>query len=313
MTLDLDALDDENATKMSGEPLEILLSDISEDPNQPRKEFTEASMAEITESIKNRGVKTPISVRTDPENPEKWILNHGARRYRGCIGAEKESIPAFIDEDYSDYDAVIENIQRDDLKPMELAMFINKKLGQGESKSIIAKELSVGSSDVTNHLALIDPPECIDVIYSTGACTSAKTIYQLRTLHKKHPEIVEEWCSINPDVTRRTVTELSKKIKSDTGKLDMSKNTPESNTGAIVGGGVTEEEGGESNTQKAPGDPNIIKKALLLVEYEGRSAAVVLNRKPTTVGLLIIRYEDGSGEVEVDAGQCKIHQLTESA
>jgi ParB family chromosome partitioning protein len=55
-----------------------------------------------------------------------------------------------------------------------------------------------------------------------------------------------------------------------------------------------------------------MNKPLLLVEYDGRSAAVILNKRPSTQGLLHIRYEDGSGDAEVDAGQCKINLLTDT-
>lgn len=59
-------------------------------------------------------------------------------------------------------------------------------------------------------------------------------------------------------------------------------------------------------------DPDRMSKPLLLVEFDGRSAAVLLNRRPTTAGLIHIRFEDGGGDQEVDAGACKINLLTEA-
>lgn len=55
-----------------------------------------------------------------------------------------------------------------------------------------------------------------------------------------------------------------------------------------------------------------MKKPLLLVEYDGRPAAVLLNRRPSTAGLIRIRFEDGGGDAEVEAGLCKINLLTEA-
>lgn len=55
-----------------------------------------------------------------------------------------------------------------------------------------------------------------------------------------------------------------------------------------------------------------MKKPLLIVEHDGRAAAVLLNRRPSTAGLIRIRYEDGGGDAEVDAGSLKINLLTEA-
>ena len=178
-----------------GKPLDIPLADIEEDPDQPRKEFTPEAMQEMTDSIRARGVKTPVSVRTHPSKPGKWMLNYGARRYRGSHAAGRMTIPAFVDESHDDYDQVIENIQRDDLKPMELALFIKKRLDAGDQKKAIAKNLGKDGAIITQHLALIDPPACIEDAYSNGKCTSPKTLYELRGLHEKFPEQVEAWCA----------------------------------------------------------------------------------------------------------------------
>ena len=76
---------------------EIDISLISEDIHQPRKEFNQETLRELTETIKLRGVKSPISVRPDVDKPGAYIINHGARRYRASIKAGLTKIPAFID------------------------------------------------------------------------------------------------------------------------------------------------------------------------------------------------------------------------
>ena len=63
---------------------------------------------------------------------------------------------------------------------------------------------------------------------------------------------------------------------------------------------------------KAISDPDRMTKPLLIVEFEGRSASVLLNRRPSNAGLIRIRYEDGGGDIEVDAAKCKINLLTEN-
>ena len=221
MALDLSALEEKPATaatptvaaQPTGKPLDIPLAHIEEDPDQPRKEFTPEAMQEMTDSIRARGVKTPVSVRTHPVKPGKWMLNYGARRYRGSHAAGRDTIPAFIDESHDDYDQVIENIQRDDLKPMELALFIQKRLNAGDQKKAIAKNLGKDGAIITQHLALIDPPACIEDAYSNGKCTSPKTLYELRGLHEKFPEQVEAWCADATEITRKMVAVLADELK----------------------------------------------------------------------------------------------------
>ncbi|NCU31903.1 MAG: ParB/RepB/Spo0J family partition protein, partial [Candidatus Moranbacteria bacterium] len=82
---------------------EIEIDLLKEDPNQPRKSdnpgFSADSLAELSATIKLRGVKSPISVRDDLDQPGHYIINHGARRYRASILAGKTMIPAFVDND----------------------------------------------------------------------------------------------------------------------------------------------------------------------------------------------------------------------
>ena len=196
-----------------GRPLQIPVKDIDEDPAQPRQEFDAESMEELEQSIKLHGVKTPVSIRPHPTEQKRWILNFGARRLRASKSVGKTTIPAFVDRSHTDYQQVIENLQREDLKPRELAIFIKRKMDEGEKQAQIAELLGVNRSMVTNHLALIDPPACIDEIYTSGKCLSAKTLYDLRNLHKEFPKDVERWCSTAQEITRATVSALSAKLR----------------------------------------------------------------------------------------------------
>lgn len=228
-TLDLTALDRTASTpapapdpiakertvtaEVLGRPLQIPVKDIEEDPAQPRQEFDAESMAELENSIRLHGVKTPVSIRPHPTEQKRWILNFGARRLRASRAVGKATIPAFVDRSHTDYQQVIENLQREDLKPRELAMFIKKKIDDGEKQAQIAELLGVNRSMVTNHLALIDPPSCIEEIYATGKCLSAKTLYDLRNLHKEFPDEVDRWCATAEEITRAAVSALSEKLR----------------------------------------------------------------------------------------------------
>ena len=82
---------------MQKEIIDLDINLIDEDPNQPRKTFD--NITELSESIKERGVKSPISVH--PIDNGRYMINHGARRYRASKLAGKTTIPAFIDDDYN--------------------------------------------------------------------------------------------------------------------------------------------------------------------------------------------------------------------
>ena len=213
--LDLSNLDDVFDSE-NGKPLELSIADVMEDPTQPRLEFPIDEMEKIAESIKERGVKTPISVHLHPTNKGKYIINHGARRYRGSIMAGKTTIPAFIDEDHTDYDQVMENKERLGHTPIEIALFIQKKLDEGEKKGVIAKKLNENAVYITTHLALINMPKSLEKAYESG-CRSPKTLYDLRKLFEEYPSQVENWINecleSGKDIYRSGVQTLAKELK----------------------------------------------------------------------------------------------------
>ncbi len=271
-----------------GRPLHILLKDIDEDPGQPRQEFDAASMEELEQSVRIHGVKTPISIRPHPTEQKRWILNFGARRLRASRAVGKTTIPAFIDRSHTDYQQVIENLQREDLKPRELAMFIKKKMDEGEKQAHIAELLGVNRSMVTNHLALIDPPACIEEIYTSGKCSSAKTLYDLRNLHKEFPKDVERWCATDQEITRATVSALSAKLRG------TQKTT--------VAPSKSERGGEKQRNSPVPALPSLI------VMFQDRSGTVDLRHAPQQAHHLIVNFSDGKQE-EVPARHCHIEQI----
>ena len=194
---------------------EIDINLISEDSNQPRKEFNKDTLNELTETVKLRGVKSPISVRPNPDNPGNYIINHGARRYRASVLAGLKIIPAFIDTDYSEADQVIENLQRDNLTSREIADFIGRQLAAGKTKTTIAKMLGKTNPYITMHCALLDLPDPIAAIYMSGRCTDVTALYDLTRLYKANNEEVIIWLatSTEEEISRLDVKQFSKFLK----------------------------------------------------------------------------------------------------
>lgn len=213
MNLDLTGLAD-IAGPSAGEPLMLLLDLVSCDPSQPRKYFDEAALKELSESIRAIGVVQPISVRPDPEAPGRYIINYGERRFLASIIAGMATIPVFVHKAPDDYMQVAENLHRADLSPMEMALFIKRRLDVGEKKNEIAAKLGYKNGYVTEHLALLEAPPCVEKAYANGA-TSARTLYDLRRLHDDFPQEVDAWCASGVEVTRDTVAALVQKFRRD--------------------------------------------------------------------------------------------------
>jgi ParB family transcriptional regulator, chromosome partitioning protein len=207
MTLPLDGLDLLNAPAITtaGAPLQLPLDLIDEDPDQPRKDFDQVTLAELTDSVKARGVLQAISVRRHPVMPDRWMVNFGARRLRASRLAGKPTIPAYVDDALDSYDQVIENEQRESLSPLELAMFVQKKLQSGARSSEIARTLGKSRGYLTFIGALIDPPAWLLDLYRSGRCRGISELYELRKLHELHPEAVAQWIEGRAHVSRADV------------------------------------------------------------------------------------------------------------
>jgi ParB family chromosome partitioning protein len=198
----------EPAAANSGQPLLLPVEAIDEDPDQPRLEFDDESLRELAETIARRGVRQPISVRPHPVDPDRWILNFGARRLRASKLANKTDIPAFVDEAADSYDQVIENEQRKALRPLELAMFVQRRMARGETQAEIARLLGKSQPYIVYVSALIDAPPWLMELYRQGRCRGMIELYQLRRLHALAPARVEQWISERAVIARADVQQL---------------------------------------------------------------------------------------------------------
>lgn len=192
----------------SGIPKRIPLDAIDEDPEQPRQEFDDESLAELAETIKARGVRQPVSVRPHPTEQGRWMLNFGARRLRASRLAEVADIPAFVDHTANSVDQFIENEQRKGLTPLEIALFVQRAMNRGETQADIARTIGKSRQYVTLATALIDPPDWLMTAYREGRCRGLTELYELRKLAAEHPQYVEAWASDRSAITREQVVAL---------------------------------------------------------------------------------------------------------
>lgn len=145
-----------NEEKGTGKPKEIPLSEIVANPHQPRTNFDDDALAELTSSVKQYGVLQPVILRKTAKGYE---LIAGERRYRAAGLAGLKTIPAIF-RDYSDVEmtevALIENIQRENLNPVEEAKAYNHLLvDYGMTQDMVSKKVGRSRSHIANFLRLL--------------------------------------------------------------------------------------------------------------------------------------------------------------
>jgi ParB family chromosome partitioning protein len=146
----------------SGGVREVDIARIRANPNQPRVQFDEAALEELADSIRERGVLQPILLRPDGED---YMIVAGERRWRAAQRARLHAIPAIvrvIDESTTAELALIENIQRQDLNPLEEAEGFRQLIAQhGHTQDGVARIVHKSRSHVANLLRLLDLPEFV--------------------------------------------------------------------------------------------------------------------------------------------------------
>ena len=141
---------------------EVEVSRIRPNPNQPRIQFDEAALEELADSIRERGVLQPILLRADGDN---YMIVAGERRWRAAQRAQLHAIPAIvrdIDESTIAELALIENIQREDLNPLEEAEGYRQLIKRhGHTQDGVSRLVHKSRSHVANLLRLLELPEFV--------------------------------------------------------------------------------------------------------------------------------------------------------
>jgi ParB family chromosome partitioning protein len=313
----ISTLDTQSAPVQSGTPMMVELDRIHPDPNQPRSRenpgFSEASIAELAASFGPNGPKSPISLREHPEIPGDYLINHGERRYLATKFKGLAKVGAFLDSDHNEDDQVIENVQREDMLPREIANYVGRKLAQGLKKKDIADLIGKSPSFITQHAALLDLPEPIAKVFNTGRANDVTVVSELVTAYKKNPKEVSAWLDDeNQEVTRGEV-KLLREFLDEKRKNDQDDRDPD--TIDLVSG-KTDNEAANDGQGKEPKkekevDPEKLKKAIIQVEHDGRPARLVLTRRPPAEGYAWMKYEDDGAEFEASLSDVKLIALLE--
>lgn len=169
----------QSETGFAAPETEMPLEQIVPNPNQPRTHFNESELEELSESIRENGVLQPLLVR---KNGSKYEIIAGERRYQASKIAGLEKVPVIV-RDVDDQKmlelALIENLQRSDLNPIEEAKGYKRLIkASGMTQEALSKAVSKSRSAITNSLRLLDLPESVQQMMYEGKLTAghARTI-----------------------------------------------------------------------------------------------------------------------------------------
>ena len=188
----IDALFGDSIQEDSSQISDLSIDEVYPNPIQPRKFMDDAKIAELSESIKNNGLISPIIVR---RINSKYEIIAGERRYHACKRAGIEKIPSIIKE-ISDEEAfkisLIENLQREDLNPMEEAeAYHTLKRQFNLTHQEIADAVVKDRSTITNALRLVNLPEEVKLALREGTITSghARAILMAESILEKRARL----------------------------------------------------------------------------------------------------------------------------
>lgn len=175
---------------------------INPNPDQPRKYFDPGALKELSESIKQRGVLQPVIIRIDGEG--KVLLVAGERRYRAAKMAGLEKMPSIITTGNPAEIALIENLQREDLKPIEEAEALERIIKEHNyTQEKLALVVRKAQATISETLSLNKLPESIKEEVRNAEIFSRRTLIEIAK--QKTPE---------------SMTQLFNKIKKDNLKSD---------------------------------------------------------------------------------------------
>ena len=220
---DIQSVSDKNADKVIGNVVELDVNSIEVNPFQPRSNFNDETLEELASSIRELGIIQPITVRKLDFN--KFQLVSGERRYRASKLVGLETIPAYIriaNDQESLEMALVENIQRQDLDPIEIALSYQRLTDEIEiTQEKLSERVGKKRSTITNYMRLLK----LDPIIQTGMRDGFVSMGHGRTLvniEKKKDQISIYERIVAEGLSVRETEQLVKNFKTAKGTTSPS-------------------------------------------------------------------------------------------
>lgn len=157
-------------SKPMSEMAEVAIADIEPNPLQPRTEFDEDALTELSQSIAQLGVIQPITLKRRGDG--KYTIISGERRWRASQRAGLETLPAYIrevDDENLHAMALVENIQRQDLNAIEIALGMQRLIDEcGLTQEAMAEKVGKKRSTVSNYMRLLSLPSEVQLALKEG-------------------------------------------------------------------------------------------------------------------------------------------------
>ena len=195
----------------------VQIKDIQKNPYQPRKEFSEEKIQELAQSIKENGLIQPIIVRKSPVLGYEILA--GERRYRASIVAGLSEVPVIVKQ-LSDQDmmlhSIIENLQRENLNPIEEAKAYQSLIDKGFTHTEIAEKMGKSRPYITNLVRLLGLPKHILTEVESGKLSQAHARLLIQLSSDKQDKLLNRIQTENLSV--RQVEQILQKTKKSSRK-----------------------------------------------------------------------------------------------
>jgi ParB family chromosome partitioning protein len=223
-------------TQKKIETNKIPIKDLSRNKFQPRKNFNKENLEELTNSIREQGVIQPIIVRPDKTNDGKYEIIAGERRWLASQNAGLHEIPVVIldvDDNKSLEFAIVENVQRQDLNPIEEAKSYQRLINDfNYNQEKLSKFIGKSRSYIANSLRLLGLPEEVLAMLVSGSLSAghARTLIGLNNASEIGKKIIKRKLSVRQsEVLARQFKDKKFKLvhKKDSNILDLQKDLEE--------------------------------------------------------------------------------------
>ena len=208
-------------TETSNQETKISIANLKPSPSQPRRLFDKNSINELAESIKSKGLVQPILVRPSPTDSGVYEIIAGERRWRAAQIAQLHEVPAVVrklDDVEALEIAIIENVQRSDLSPIEEAAGYKRLIeNHGHTQEALADIVGKSRSHIANIIRLLGLPQSIQDMISEGKISSG---HARAIMNSAFPEQLAEKI-VSENLSVRAAEDLAKQRKPGVKKVKL--------------------------------------------------------------------------------------------
>ena len=284
------------------------VSMIEPDPEQPRRSFSQEKLQSLSDSVKVHGVLQAITVQ--PADPKgKHLIIMGERRWRAVKLAGLKTIPVKVREATPQlrHIQITENVQREDLTTMEIALAVEQMKKDGMTRVQIAESLGWSQSAISRFAGIVKMPEELQVLARQDVPVLA--LAELNTQWKKNETATRDFVQRTPveNVTRVSVAELRDKIGAGQGTHNTPANPPETNLDQGLSGSTGEATAGKEKKSRK----SSASQVTIVCRCGDEIGRILTDRMPTTNKALMVSFESDDRIEEVAISDIELIEVVQ--